>query len=212
MHASSLWHMQDCVDRHLQKQGVVLDVGAKRGKRHTTDHREIFEKRNWKYVGLDLVAGPNVDVVLDDPFDWPLDSDSYDAVISGQMLEHNSMFWITFLEMARVTKAGGYMIHIAPSRGREHLAPQDCWRLYRGGMRALAEWCGLDVIEATTDWTKEDARKMKKRNPALDIQSTLPVELQNSQWGDTVGVFRKPPEWSPSHALRLMQKQIAKIS
>ena len=51
------------------------------------------------------------------PWIFPLEDDSYDAVISGQMLEHNAFFWLTFLEMARVLKMGGLMIHIAPSRG-----------------------------------------------------------------------------------------------
>ena len=45
-----------------------------------------------------------VDIRLADPYRIPLPDASVDIVLSGQMLEHNEFFWLTFLEMSRVLK------------------------------------------------------------------------------------------------------------
>ena len=145
---------------------------------------------------MDLAEGPDVDIVLEDPWRYPMDDDSCDAVISGQMLEHNEFFWLSFLEMARVLKMAGLMIHIAPSRGLEHRDPQDCWRVYRDGLTALAKWAGFDCIEATTDWAPEhfdyidSTPKHARRAPVLRQN----MRSENTVWGDTVGVFVKTHE------------------
>ncbi|RME15891.1 MAG: methyltransferase domain-containing protein [Alphaproteobacteria bacterium] len=192
MHRESKLYMKSAFERHAAPRGPgrVLDVGAS-GKRPF--FRELWEGGGWHYDGLDLAAGPNIDIVLDDPWKFPIEDDSYDAVISGQMLEHNEFFWLTFLEMARVLKMGGLMIHIAPSRGLEHRDPQDCWRFYRDGMTAMAKWAGLDCIEATTDWAPEHFayidRFPKHAKRARHLRRTM--RSAGTDWGDTVGVFVK---------------------
>lgn len=200
--------MQDCVDRYIvgkRPAGKVLDVGSGVAREDApTNFRKIFESIGWKYHGLDLFAGFNVDFVAEDPFQWPIENEAYDAVISGQMLEHNSMFWLTFLEMGRVLKPGGIMIHIAPSRGFEHRAPTDCWRFYRDGMRALSKWAGFKTLEATTDWTNRHLAIVQARRPAL--YDRIPNKGLNGggEWGDTVGVYQKPKNWAPKEAIRYM--------
>lgn len=52
-----------------------------------------------------MEEGPNVDVVLKNPYDWDaIESDSFDLVISGQAFEHIEFFWKTMEEMTRVLK------------------------------------------------------------------------------------------------------------
>ncbi len=212
MHPSSIWHMRDCAQRYLKtRTGTVLEVGSASANATTPPFRELFENMAWRYEGLDLVKRFNVDIVATDPFLWPMADASYDAVISGQMLEHNSMFWLSFLEMARVLKPGGFMIHIAPSRGHEHRAPTDCWRFYRDGMHAIATWAGLECIEATTDWSKADLEKMAEIAPRRHAAILNQGKFAESKWGDTVGVFRKPQNWHPSAALRYMSALSRKI-
>jgi hypothetical protein len=107
------------------------------------------------------------------------------------MLEHNQFFWLSFLKITRVLKQGGIMIHIVPSRGPEHRAPQDCWRFYKDGMEALAAWSGLTIIEATTDWSDEDLEWIKLRYPKRHKHYLKTNRFSSSIWGDTVGVFQK---------------------
>lgn len=190
MHKTSLKYMKDCFARHTadMPKGRVLDVGSFGRRAH---FREIWEGGGWEYVGCDMDTGANVDVVLEDPWQFPFEDGSFDAVISGQMLEHNEMFWLTFLEMERVLRVDGLMIHIAPSRGHEHRAPQDCWRFYRDGMEALAKWSGLTCVETTTDWAPEHLSYWKERRRSVFRRLKGTMRTRGTNWGDTVGVFRK---------------------
>ena len=136
----------------------MLEVGSKSTK---PGHRPLFERHDWDVTVIDLKQGPNVDVVLDEPFD----DEQFDAIVSDAMLEHNNMFWITFLEMARVLKTGEIMMHITPSRGPEHRAPQDCWRFYRDGMTAAGDWCGMEMLRTSTDWRTSDLDFRAQKRP-----------------------------------------------
>lgn len=163
--------MQDVVARHLDpaKPLSVVDIGS---YDVNGSYRSLFDQPQWRYVGVDLEAGPGVDVVLRSPYRLPMASGSVDLVISGQAFEHVEFFWVTWLEMVRVLKPGGMIFLIAPSRGPEHRYPQDCWRFYPDGYRALAKYGGCTLLEVSTDW-----------EPHPDPGSR--------DWGDTVGVFRK---------------------
>jgi SAM-dependent methyltransferase len=171
MHLSSYQHMQDLVSRYLSHEQSlsVVDIGS---YDVNGTYRTLFDAENWAYHGIDLEAGPGVDTVLKSPYSLPFRSGSVDLVISGQAFEHVEYFWMSWLEMVRVLKPGGRIFLIAPSRGPEHRYPQDCWRFYPDGYRALARYAGCELVEVTTDW-----------EPHPDPGS--------SAWGDTVGVFRK---------------------
>ncbi len=119
-------------------------------------YRPLFSNARWKYVGIDMAEGDNVDVVLHTPYVWrEIAGKSADVVISGQAFEHIQYFWITMLEIARVLKPGGVCCIIAPSSGPEHRYPMDCWRFYPDGMRSLAEFARLEAIDVTTQWEDE---------------------------------------------------------
>lgn len=159
------------MNRYLAPESAlsVIDIGS---YDVNGSYRTLFGNPKWSYVGVDLESGPGVDLVLVSPYTLPLASASADLVISGQAFEHVEYFWMSWLEMLRVLKPGGMIFLIAPSRGPEHRYPQDCWRFYPDGYRALARYAGCELVEVTTDW-----------EPHPDPGS--------SAWGDTVGVFRK---------------------
>ena len=162
--------------RHLSRfEGAplsILDLGS---QDVTGCYRPIFDDPKWKYRGIDLAPGKNVDIVLADPYQWSgIPSGSVDVVISGQAFEHIEFFWLTMLEVSRVLKHRGLCCVIAPSSGPEHRYPVDCWRYYPDGMRALANFARLDVMEATTEWAPED------------------YPDQSQAWKDSVLVASKP--------------------
>ena len=171
MHLSSLEHMGDLVARYLDRSKPlsVVDIGS---YDVNGTYRPLFAHEGWRYIGVDLEQGPGVDVVLTSPYRLPMKSDSVDIVVSGQAFEHVEFFWLSFSEMLRVLRPGGMIFLIAPSRGPEHRYPQDCWRFYPDGYRALAKFADCELVEVTTDW-----------GPHEDADS--------GPWGDTVGVFRK---------------------
>ncbi len=181
MHKTSYQHMSRAVETYLAAKAgtslTILDIGS---YDVNASYRPLFNKPGWKYQGVDIAAGPNVDVVLDSVYQFPFEANSVDVIVSGQTFEHVEFFWLTWQEMVRVLRPGGHIILIAPSRGLEHRYPVDCWRFYPDGYRALGKLGNLEVLEVHTDWPVE-WQPWRKR---LFKKSTL--------WGDTVGVFRKP--------------------
>lgn len=171
MHASSLENMSRCRARYLTQAVLesrgdmqVLDVG---GADVNGGYRSVFADPQFHYRTVDLEAGNGVDIVLDDPYRYPLDDESVDVLLSGQMLEHCEFFWLTFVEMMRVLKPDGLLFLIAPSAGHIHQYPVDCYRFYPDAYRALAKYAGCHLLEVWLD----------ERGP----------------WRDLVGVFSKQP-------------------
>ena len=132
--------------------------------------RDIFEP-HMKYVGVDMNAGPNVDVVCTNRT-TPFDSKSVDAVVSTSCFEHDSCFWMTFLEMCRIVRPGGLIYINAPSSGPYHGFPGDCWRFYKDSWKALETWAIENKYSIKLVETYIDER------PDID------------GWHDSVGIFK----------------------
>ena len=130
----------------------ILDVGSF-DKTGDYNYGMVLNEKNWTYHGLDLKEGNNVDIIVENPYDWQeIESESYDVVITGQALEHIEFFWLTLEQMNRVLKPGGFCCIIVPSAGPVHRNPYDCYRFQDDGVKALAEYIKLRVIEyGTTD-------------------------------------------------------------
>ena len=58
---------------------------------------------------------------------------------------------MTIKEVERILKPGGFCCIIAPSSGPVHKNPFDCFRFKDDGMRAIADYAGLEVIECYTN-------------------------------------------------------------
>lgn len=116
----------------IKKNDWVLDVGS-----YDVNgcYRPLFPTQ--KYTGVDIAAGPNVDVVQTDPFVLPFEDNSFDVVISGNMLEHCTMPWKMVLEMDRVLKSGGTLAITVPWALGYHAYPIDCYRFSPDAFKVL---------------------------------------------------------------------------
>ncbi|HET7612911.1 MAG TPA: class I SAM-dependent methyltransferase, partial [Gemmatimonadaceae bacterium] len=113
--------------------GRVLDVGC--GEK---PYRRLFDQPA-EYVGLDIAAGPQVDIVVQPGERWPLPDAHFDVLISNQVLEHVADLDFTLAEMKRVVKPGGTVVVSIPFIYNEHGSPYDFQRFTVYRARQLFE-------------------------------------------------------------------------
>jgi SAM-dependent methyltransferase len=142
----------------------------------------------FEYVGVDFVAGKGVDVILDDPYTLPFETESADIVLSSSVFEHSQMFWLLFNEILRILKPRGLFYLNAPSNGDFHRWPVDCWRFYPDSGGALVTW----------------ARRSGMK-PAL-LESYTSTQIGDN-WNDFVAVFVKDDEFAGDFKGRILDSK-----
>lgn len=115
----------------------------------------------WTYIGVDRVDGPNVDLVMPDDYNIPIDR--ADVIISASCFQYVRNPFKLMDEIYLTLTPGGIVIICAPRKETEglmglpaELSPNndtgfDCWRYMKGGMTALLEDSGLEVLEVFYD-------------------------------------------------------------
>ncbi len=123
----------------------IIDVGA---QNVNGVYRDLFA--GYDYVGADICAGRNVDVVMHSPYDWRVGAD-WDVAISGQCVEHVPDVAAWAREFGALLRPGGWACIIAPWRWGEHRYPVDCWRVMPDGMAWIMETAGLIAVKTRMD-------------------------------------------------------------
>jgi len=105
------------------------------------------------YTGTDAQMGPGVDLACPaEKLPEVLGEASADVVISTEMLEHAEDWRGAVAGMARVLAPGGVLLLTARGPGFPyHPHPGDHWRFTVDLMDAIAEACGLDVLQLEPD-------------------------------------------------------------
>ena len=146
MHPSCLVEAERFKHDYLASLPPFLSVGDVGSYDVNGSLRPVFSE--YVYTGLDVVSGPNVDVVLPDSYAW-LGVKQFDVVVSANTAEHVKRVWDWTRSLASILRPGGLLwMHSAGLSIGYHENPVDCWRMYPEGMRALLEYAGLEVLEA----------------------------------------------------------------
>lgn len=120
---------------NAQEAPRVLELGS----RNVTGvrHRSHFEP-HVDLVGVDVQAGPDVDVVADaHSLGTEFPKASFDAVFAISVFEHLAMPWQVVLEVNRVLKPGGLLLIATHPAWPPHELPWDFWRFSSEGLRVL---------------------------------------------------------------------------
>jgi SAM-dependent methyltransferase len=141
MHDSALKNAKLFVEKYVsQSLPSILDVGS---YDVNGSLKHIFPQGSL-YIGLDMEHGNNVDCIIRDDYTFPLESNSFDIVVSSSCFEHCDFFWLVFLEMMRCLRPNGYMYINAPSAGHYHGYPNDYYRFYKDFGKMLIKLATLN--------------------------------------------------------------------
>lgn len=134
-------------DRHAKpyfKGGMkVLEIGP---NRIPSSYCESVGNSELTWDTLDIYSSEELTYANSKEHKFAVTADSYDIVLSGQVIEHVRKIWVWIKEVERVCKPGGVVIIISPVSWPYHEAPIDCWRIYPEGMKALLEETSLEVL------------------------------------------------------------------
>jgi len=162
MHKNSVRLFEKYAAEHIRPGMRVLEIGP---DRTPSTYQRMAGTGTAAWDTLDFADRPNVDLTYRtrSDYEFPVASESYDVVVSGQVIEHVRKVWKWMPEVARTCKKGGVVITINPVTWQYHEAPVDCWRIYPEGMKALYEDAGLDVM--LSRWESVGLERYKKFVP-----------------------------------------------
>lgn len=110
--------------------------------------RDLFDG---PYVGVDARPGPGVDAVMDG-HGLSFTAESFDVVVSTEMLEHDQAFWLSLAEMGRVLRPGGHLLLTTRGNGfGRHEYPADYWRFMPDAGPLLAKLAGCAPLSVEED-------------------------------------------------------------
>jgi SAM-dependent methyltransferase len=182
---------------------AILDIGSMDVNGSLRD----FRPQGSPYIGVDLATGNGVEVVAATNATLPFAGDAFDIVVSTSCFEHDAMFWLTFLEMCRVLKAGGYLYLNTPSKGAYHQFPIDVWRFFPDAGMALRDWArrnqhDLELFESFVTANKNDIWNdcvmifgKKADRPALSVSERYSLAMNIRRWPDLSDIKQRQDRW-----------------
>lgn len=157
----------------LFDQGAkVLEVGP---DSFPSTYQSLAEARlgsSIEWHTLDMYDSPDLTYSNSREYSFDIPDETYDVVLSGQVIEHVEKPWRWVPELARVTKTGGLVITINPVSWGFHESPIDCWRIYPDGMRALYEESSIDVLSSR--WESLETPQFRRFIPGLSMDCQPP--------------------------------------
>lgn len=123
-------------------KGVTLDLGC--GQR---PYEKTFFAGAAKYIGADYLSDRSKPDVICSALQVPFADNSFDTVVSTEVLEHVPEPLRALREIQRVLKPGGYLVLSAPMYWPRHEVPYDFFRYPYDGLLYLLKTSGLELTK-----------------------------------------------------------------
>ena len=173
---------QACVDFgqvNLQREDVcgktVIEIGAMDVNGSLRPHVESLGPS--RYIGVDIEAGPGVDVICNaERLLAVFGPESFDVVISTELLEHVRDWRRVVGTMKRLLKSEGTLLITTRSNGFPyHGYPYDFWRYELSDMRVIFSDFTIEALESDP---QDPGVFIKARRPrAFEERDTSDIEL-----------------------------------
>lgn len=102
-------------------------------------------------LGVDMLAGPGVDRVLDLEQDLPDDLGQFDHVECMSVLEHARRPWLLAANIERLMKPGATIFFTIPFIWRVHAYPSDYWRMTPEAVKVIFPSVTWDALLLASD-------------------------------------------------------------
>ncbi len=154
----------------------------------------------WEAINLEpedksyVIARREGLIITHKPYEYPIESNTYDIVLSSNVFEHVPKPWRWMPELARVCKPGGHVITVAPLNWGYHAEPIDCWRAYPEAMKGVYDDAGLTVVTALFESTDTWKRRANIDGLKYVVKKIIGWPLKGQPWyaQDTICIGRKP--------------------
>jgi hypothetical protein len=171
-------------------EGSVLEIGSK-NYGNTATFRDFYASN--VYVGVDLEAGPNVDVVADlTRQGHGLQNNAFALVICCSVLEHVKKPWLFAPVVSDLVKLGGHLYISVPWVWPYHAFPDDYYRYSFRGIQELFdgfEWSQITYATGVPgEFTPIDLAA-----PYQDLAMVVRKSLQKDK--KNRGVFAGAVRW-----------------
>jgi SAM-dependent methyltransferase len=123
---------------------MVLDIGGR-----YQPYRPLIEHRAQRYVALDVLRTPLVDV-MGKGEELPFKADTFDLVLATQVFEHFPEPHVAAAQVHRILKPGGHLMMTVASvspRSADH----ECWRFLPAGLKfVLTPFSKVEIVPEVT--------------------------------------------------------------
>ncbi|MBE3571232.1 MAG: class I SAM-dependent methyltransferase [Bacillales bacterium] len=99
-------------------------------------YKPLFQNKCHTYVGVDIEGNPDADLIIENGR-LPVENDSFDCVLSTQVLEYVEDPVLYLNEACRVLKSDGTLILSTHGLWQYHPDPTDYWRWTIDGLKKL---------------------------------------------------------------------------
>lgn len=134
----------------------VLEIGP---NQHPSAYKQIVDNSTINWETIDIFKSDKLTYIAENEYKFPIADNTFDIVVSGQVIEHVKKIWVWIKELSRVCKVGGYVVTVNPVSWPYHEAPVDCWRIYPEGMKALYEEGNLTVQLSVAETLEVDVSR-----------------------------------------------------
>lgn len=147
-HDRKYWHLRLLLERVERVVSSELLAGGEKLLDYgcgNKPYRELFKRKFAQHVGADIAGNEDAELVLGEGGTVPAPDESFDGVLSSQVLEHVASPRIYLLEARRVLKPGGSLILSTHGIWPFHPDPTDFWRWTKDGLVREITEAGFEV-------------------------------------------------------------------